>query len=377
MHERGFIAHCLQQLPPLAWLLDFSRGFGSIELYHGQHVDIFDDLFFEGAWDGDFAAGGFANSVNAFGSGAVIGAESVTLVPPSHTLESLAICAGVVSNSPAFLWAYLLLDGSPVDWRSGEMFASILLGIDRSRSLRTDRGALQLACHHNVMASAAGALRVVPKQLPPEFADYHAYRAYLLETVEKVAANAADGARGRRYAPITTISSGYDSAACAVLARHLGGSMGLSLERSQRGEPDSGLGVATALGLQLKEYPRPAEVDRADLAEAVFLSDGMQGEDYPFIAFSEMLEGGLVLTGFHGDKIWDRQQPPSDNIRRGDISGCSLGEFRLAQDFLHLPVPFIGCQRHRDLHRIANSEEMVPWSIAGDYDRPIPRRLAE
>lgn len=377
MDEPRFIAHCLQQLPPLAWLLDFSKGFGNVELYHGRHVDVFADRFFEGAWDGDFAAGDFPDAANVFGSGVAIGVDSMTLVPPSHTLESLVVCAGVASNSLAFLWAYLPLEETPVDWRSGELFASILLGIDRPRALHTRRGALKLACHHNATVTAAGALLSVPKRLPPSFADYHAYRAYLLETVEKVAANAADGARRRRYAPITTLSSGYDSAACAVLARHLGGVMGLSLQRSQRGEPDSGLGVAAALGLQLKEYPRPAEVDQANLAEAEFLSDGMHGEDYPFIAFSEMLEGGLLLTGFHGDKIWDKHQPPSDNIRRGDISGCSLGEFRLTRDFLHLPVPFIGCQRHRDLHRIANSEEMAAWSIGGDYDRPVPRRLAE
>jgi hypothetical protein len=64
-------------------------------------------------------------------------------------------------------------------------------------------------------------------------------------------------------------------------------------------------------------------------------------------------------------------------MARGDLSGASLGEFRRRVDFIHLPLPFVGALRHSDLHAIANSPELAPYSIGGGYDRPLPRRIAE
>lgn len=371
-------AHRLPDIPPLAWLLDLSAMDGPPVLYHGRHVDLFETGFVEGAWDGAFPDQAFDRSANVFGSGAKIGPDSVTFVTPSHTLEPLVAFGGVVSNSLAFLCAYRDLDLSGMDWRSGERFASILLGLgDGPQTIRTRHGPLSVIYHHNFSMTPGGRLEVLPKPLPPAFPDFAAYRDHLLATARQVCANAADPARARRYRPLTTLSSGYDSAAAAVLAKAAGCRSGISLRRSQRGESDSGMEVAAALGLELREYERAARGARGDFSEAQFLSAGMQGEDYVFTAFAETLEGSVLFTGFHGDKIWDRHQPPSDRIKRGDISGCSLGEFRLARDFLHLPVPFIGCRRHADIHRVANSAEMAPYSVGGSYDRPIPRRIAE
>ncbi|MGF9765005.1 hypothetical protein AAII07_59160 [Microvirga sp. 0TCS3.31] len=85
----------------------------------------------------------------------------------------------------------------------------------------------------------------------------------------------------------------------------------------------------------------------------------------------------MFVTGFHGDKVWNRNGKPNSVIKRGDISGSSLGEFRIAKDFVHLPLPFVGAQHHSDLSRISKSDEMCAFSVGGDYDRPIPRRIAE
>jgi hypothetical protein len=40
-------------------------------------------------------------------------------------------------------------------------------------------------------------------------------------------------------------------------------------------------------------------------------------------------------------------------------------------------VPFFGCLNYPDIWNISNSEEMSPWSVGGNYDRPIARRLVE
>lgn len=42
-----------------------------------------------------------------------------------------------------------------------------------------------------------------------------------------------------------------------------------------------------------------------------------------------------------------------------------------------MPVPFIGALRHPDLYGIAHSDEMLPYRLGTDYDRPLARRMAE
>ena len=90
-----------------------------------------------------------------------------------------------------------------------------------------------------------------------------------------------------------------------------------------------------------------------------------------------MLPGSLLLTGHHGDGLWDPVEPASDCIERKGFSGMGLHEFRLRTDFVTVPVVFIGALRHRDIRAISGSEEMQPFSIGGDYDRPMARRIVE
>ena len=54
-----------------------------------------------------------------------------------------------------------------------------------------------------------------------------------------------------------------------------------------------------------------------------------------------------------------------------------MNEFRLRTGMLVFDVPAIAGIHCHDVHRISRSPEMEPWSIGGDYDRPIPRRIAE
>jgi hypothetical protein len=57
--------------------------------------------------------------------------------------------------------------------------------------------------------------------------------------------------------------------------------------------------------------------------------------------------------------------------------GGSLAEFRLRVGFIHVPAAYFGGVRQPDMLAIAKSAEMRPWSVGGDYDRPIPRRILE
>ena len=97
-----------------------------------------------------------------------------------------------------------------------------------------------------------------------------------------------------------------------------------------------------------------------------------------FAAARPLLPGRLLFTGYHGDRVWSIAPGyVSDHIVRGDPSGGSLLEFRLSTGFQHLPLPFAGCLNQTDVFAIATSPEMASWSVGGNYDRPIPRRVAE
>jgi hypothetical protein len=88
----------------------------------------------------------------------------------------------------------------------------------------------------------------------------------------------------------------------------------------------------------------------------------------------------MVLTGYHGDKVWDRSTTGrylGADPRRGDTSGLNLSEARLCSGFVHVAVPFIHARSIHELVKLANSPEMKAWRLDTDYDRPIPRRILE
>src|SRR5207237_6653073 len=95
------------------------------------------------------------------------------------------------------------------------------------------------------------------KTRPPRFGSFLEYRQFLFTGVRKIGANGADPARKIKYQAATTISSGYDSSCCAVLAREIGCAKAFTLIDARDDEfrvgndiSDDGDKVARALGLQ-------------------------------------------------------------------------------------------------------------------------------
>ena len=52
-------------------------------------------------------------------------------------------------------------------------------------------------------------------------------------------------------------------------------------------------------------------------------------------------------------------------------------EYRLIRGIIHCPVPYWGIRHFESIQKISKSNKMKPWSIGGDYDRPVPRRIVE
>ena len=133
------------------------------------------------------------------------------------------------------------------------------------------------------------------------------------------------------------------------------------------------------MGLRVREYKQDAYRSLSGFPEAEFAAVGDCGPDVVMAPMEDVFRQRLVITGVHGDTVWERQNKNviERDIVRHDLHGSTLSEFRTRVGFVHIPVPFIGCINYPSVHKISNSEEMAPWSVGGNYDRPIARRLVE
>lgn len=376
-------------LPALAWCLRLDGLEGEATVFHGSGVETRGHAFVEGAWDGDFATMRPDAAVFLAGSGGRIGADVCQLFAPSHTLEAVyTVGLGkqwFASNSLAFLLQMTSLELDP-DYPAYLLdLRTVTRGLKRfERRIRTRTGPpveRHYACNLRVTRAANGqwCCEVCAKPQPPVFGTFAAYVAFLRTTLGALFENAVDTARQRGYRPLATVSSGYDSTACATLVAGLGCRDAITIRDASWGAAsnDSGVEVGRRLGLDVTEAGGRDYLQRPGMPEAEFVALGDTG-DVQLAAFEEQLPGRILITGFHGDKMWDpHAKHPGPDIVRGDASGSSLAEFRYRVGFLHVPVPFIACQRHADIQKISSDDEMTPWSVGGDYDRPLPRRIAE
>jgi hypothetical protein len=112
--------------------------------------------------------------------------------------------------------------------------------------------------------------------------------------------------------------------------------------------------------------------------EYLFIAADAKGEDRYFASTEGLLGGKVLLTGYHGDKIWDKKTKNlSRDIVRGDRSGLSLTEYRLHAGFFNCAVPFWFVRHIQNINRISNSPEMKPWDTGPSYSRPVCRRICE
>lgn len=382
-------------LPRLAWCARLEQGSSTVTVEHGPWVESQPDLFFEGAWAGKFDADGLTEAEAVLGSGAFLSGDSVTFVPGTHTMERLHTCRDgdvlLVSNSFAYLLTAL---GDGVDPRHVTYesdFLSVLHGYHKARATVPTRDGRRVGLHYYLRLHIDRRLNV-RTALPPRsarFSDYDGYVQHLQRIAKQVVDNAQDGRRSVRYQPLATVSTGYDSPACAVIARDCGCTEAVTfvsarMEHNGSNDPsdsdDAGGAIAQQLGLNVTEYERARYMERDDAPEAEFLATGSGGDDVVMSVLEDRLPGTVFFTGFRGDTIWGlEEQDPKDSARfkTKDPSGASLGEFRLRLGFIHLPLPALCMPYHEQVLRISKSPEMAPWRLGNEYDRPIPRRLVE
>jgi hypothetical protein len=375
-------ARCKPQWPRLAWVARCDAPGRTIHLAHGPGVEVREGFACEAVWAGKFSDGDFDRTDLILGSGVRLRGDRAVFVSSGTTvdrLHSLALPDGwLVSNSLAALLQAADAEVSPTYRGYYADFRSIVDGLAAHRAwLETSAGPVRLTYFHNLVWEGETLVEVRKPNASRRFGDFADYRAFLGETLAALGRNMRDPARGTRFAPLGTLSTGYDSPAVAVLAREIGLAEAITFTHARGGDSDDGRPIAQRLDLHTIEADRDAW-RAAPGCIAPFLSVNAYGEEVHYASLAGSLAGRVLFTGYHGDKAWAKDAPDlSANIVRGDPTGLSLSEFRLDAGFIHCPVPFLGVRAIADLHRISHAPEMAPWDVAGDYSRPICRRIVE
>lgn len=370
--------------PPLTWLAVCMPQEQAVQVHHGRQVETRPDWFCEAVWDGPFEEGSFDQTDIVAGSGARARSNGVTFVSSGSTCDRLHYLEHdgrhYVSNSLVCLTEAVGAKFDPAYTGYHADINSVVRGLQRyRRTLRSSVGDISLLYFHNLEFDGVS-LRVADKPLPQrDFSDFDAYHAFLDGCMARVTTNLTDPARAHRYRMVAALSSGYDSTTVACLAARHGCRQAFSFDQARGALDDTGQATADSLGISLAIFSRNGW-KTLNGSEVPFVAADGHGEDRYYAAAGELLAGTVMFTGYHGDKVWEKDLDTAylgTELKRGDASGLSLAEFRLERGFIHCPVPFWGARQVRDIHAISNQPDMAAWDIGGSYTRPICRRIAE
>jgi hypothetical protein len=372
-------------LPRLAWCAVLGENNNNVNIYHGPWVEVDESSVVEGAWSGPYSEMGFSHAVTFTGSGLLLTPDGVLFSTPTHSVEALYVLRAEKRLHCSNSLSLVLLsaaDDIDHDYLYYDVdIMSVAFGLKRSisRIPTRRRNWVTILRYCNFLIDRELSLQILTKKRADPFANYMDYRRFLERQVLSTVRNSSDPRRLVRYTALSTISTGYDSAAVSVIAKAAGCRECITFISSEAGTNDSGKLIAHMLGLEATEYDPAAYCSREDLPEAEFVATGGGGGSVIFTALESRLPGKLLLTGNYGGEAWERANNKGGaNMATWDSAGADMLYFRTRVGFLHLAVPSIGYSEYASLHRITTSQEMQPWSLGREeYDRPIPRRIIE
>lgn len=367
-------------LERLAWTARADLRKQQVEVFCGSNVEVGEDWVFEGIWNAPFSGAGFDNAAEVYGSGLRTRGDLLTFVAPSTTTERIWYTTQeevlFASNSLPLLLAHSDSRLHQEVHKYSALSAQSPAEPAATAVMPGRPAPIGVLAHHNLQWRIGSAVTRVGKPSNRGFRSYEDYHGFLLETADKLKANATNAEREHRIAFLTTISSGYDSPAAAVMAKHMGCSKAVTIEsaRSLFPRSDSGAAIAERLGLECETHPRAG---RGTADEIYFWAALGHPQDEHFATFEYPKPVSLLFSGQYGGNIWAIDHHFRSPFERSDWSGLGFAEYRLKEGVIHCPVPFWGSDRYEDIHRVSTSPEMEPWNRDGEYDRPIPRRIVE
>jgi hypothetical protein len=395
-----FAYSLIENFPPLAWVATCQPDQKTIAVLHGRFVETRPHYFVEGAWAGDFTEGQIQNADTVFGSGGALVDDSVTFVSCTATTDYLYHSDDakhfVISNSLPLLLAKLDDALKPACKDYGRINASILGGIhDFISEIPTRKGHVRRVMHHNVRPDASG-IALVEKPPAPDFGSFNEYRDYLRSRVGQLFANARDGARRLPLQIYSTQSRGYDSTAVNALAAPFGvdrvftspeskDKQSFYLGGASQAPSDDGTAICESLRLACTSIDRRSFEKKPLTHEPYYWAGLDNNQDLNLHEITEHISTPtLLLTGQYGEFWYPRSSVKEyhlhcldDGLKKWDAAGHGLAEVRLKTGLIQAAIPVIGSRHRTSILRITESQEMAPWRLGTQYDRPIPRRIAE
>lgn len=394
---KKFTTRVSADLPRLAWLCEIANG--EYEFTCGAGVETGDDYAVEGVWAGEFANKDFDVSDHFYGSGARVAADgAVVFVPPRHCADYLYVIRDeksrktFVSNSFCFIFQRLNLD------LKGDFFRAFKNALNHTTNAEAARGAdrgspvITLAggyaayrlTYHNFTIGENGEPNIeplLPAKIPVmSFADY---KAFLLHVTKSLLANGADAARSNPFGAISTLSTGYDSCAVSAVCAIAGVKDAVTLDVVTLGHDDNGEKIARALNMNCHVALSPlgkvvpslkARFSGDEYLE--FLATPGIGDNVAFCGMEPYIASKIVFSGLYGDGVWSKKGL-GGGLPHSLPYMKSRGEFRLRAGYCLAPTPAFGAYLPWALKRVSADKQMSNYSVGGDYDRPVPRALAE
>lgn len=372
----------MEHWPPLAWLAECSANDETIGVYHGTWIETKERWFCEAVWAGDFLAGDFDKTDIVSGSGARIRDNTLWFVSSASNINRLhSLRKGgttFVSNSLICLLARV--EGNcDLDYLAYSAdFANYTHTVFGNHSLDfpSSAGPVEMTYVANLLWNGEELAERDKPRNTPRFNSFNDYCNFMQATMRLVASNAAHEGRSHPFKLLCPLSNGYDSPTVAALAHELSGIEAFTFNRDSHGADDSGEAIAAALGIPCHVIDRNAW-RTSSLAEVPFLACSGSVGDLAYKPAEKLLRGSVMLSGYGGDIVWDKNTHPSSRLAIGDGSMLGASEYRLWAGFISCAVPFWGIRRLADIIRLSNATEMQPWDTGGDYNRPICRRIVE
>jgi hypothetical protein len=395
-------------LPKLAWFARIDPAGGVVNVEVGPMVEVdpaeAPRWVVAGMWTGAFASGDFHRAEAVFGSGLRLDDDGVHVVPASTTVDRCVYARDgatwFASNSLVVLLGRL---GARIDLRFdhrdwGESMALGVFNYVRQFHVLHPRiPTMSQLIFESLRIGPDGAPSYHFRDKPRSFTDFADYVAQFSAVLKQLHANATDPKRRRPMHSVTSASRGYDSATVtALITPIIPGIESWTAKRSNTRIPrllqglmnanvadDDGSEIARALGAT----PRYLDLDLTKLPLELEEWCWAAAQISPELVFHSMLTDAdtrdvptIFWAGHVGDGAWERQLGElglSGQIVRGAQSGYALIEARVRYGVIEASVPYLFMRSVANINRISRSDELKPWQLQSDYDRPIPRRILE
>lgn len=377
-----------EDLPKLAWIADISRNTNVITVLAGSCVECCDDFFTSGAWSGEFAQAGFDTASVFYGTGAKLDEEGIHFYTPSHALERIVGYEDnnhiVFANSVPLIMSYTELDLDPSIDQYERYFCSILHGPKKCCTdiPMKDKRYLKQYIVGCASVDNNGVITYKRRQAVEPFKNFDDYYGRMMEDMRAVYANATSKDRKHtKYGLCTTISSGYDSIANAAVARQLGCDRAVSLCGSIFDEDDGAVAAHEMGYSNVIKRDHLSYREKKGCIDAEYISSGEIAKHQQFSVFEDQFADCLVFMGTRGDYFWGLNSEANNDF---DMVGffynetdISFTENALRNGYIFVAMATYGTSQSTTIQPISKSDEMLPWRLHTEYDRPIPRRIAE